>query len=257
MLSRKNSFSTLFLFLLTIVNLAAQSDAASENAKKKDPSVQADQMPYFKGCAHLTDGSVEKRTCSNQTLVTFIAKNVVSPPKSDGVGVVYVSFFVDENGSVAEAKILKGLSEPQNEAALTIVRNLPIWQPATLAGKPVRVKMTLPIRFTQRDESEFSNGFQLTWGTLKSKTVSRSQLQKMLTVAIMIRDETGNRLEINELLFERNRKGKVADAQSNGNLNADMTRLIKKLKSGDVFTITATVQKKGQFFYVDRSFDIE
>ena len=82
-------------------------------------------------------------------------------------------------------------------------------------------------------------------------------LQKMLVVPITIRDETGNKLEINELLFERDRKGKVADAQSNGVLSEDMTKIVNKLKSGDVFTVTATVQKKGQFFYVDRSFDIE
>jgi TonB family protein len=264
MFSRKNIFLTVFILFFTIINITAQSDLPPENRDndparedEKDPSVQADQMPYFKGCAHLADGSAEKRACSNQTLVTFISKNVVSPLKSDAGGLVYVSFYVEPNGIVSEAKILRGLSEAQNEAALKVVRDLPTWQPATLAGKPVRVKMTLPIRFTQRDESEFSNGFQLTWGNLKSKKVSPSSLQKMLTIPIMIRDEIGNKLEINELLFERNRKGKVAEAQSNGSLNEGMTKLIKKLKTGDVFTITATVQKKGQFFYVDRSFDIE
>jgi TonB family protein len=257
MLSRKNIFQTILLLFLTAINLAAQPDSVPENSEKGDPSVSADQMPYFKGCGHLADGSVEKRTCSNQTLVTFIAKNVVSPPKTDVVGVVYVSFYVDEKGRVVDASILKGLSTEQNEAALKVVRDLPNWQPATLEGKPVKVKMKLPIRFAQRDESEFSNGFQLSWGTLKSKKVSRSALQKMLTVPILIRDESGNKLEINELLFERQRGGKVADAQSNGIVNDDMIKIVKKLKAGDVFTITATVQKKGQFFYVDRSFDIE
>jgi TonB family protein len=255
MRSRKNFFTYLLFF--AVANLTAQTDSIPNNSENRDPSVSADQMPYFKGCAHLLDGSVEKRACSNQTLVTFIAKNVVTPSKTDVVGVVYVSFYVDEKGQVADATILKGLSTEQNEAALKVVRALPNWEPALLAGKPIKVRMKLPIRFAQRDESEFSNGFQLTWGTLKSKKVSRSTLQKMLTVPIMIRDETGNRLEINELLFERARRGKVADAQSNGIINDNMIKVIKKLKAGDVFTITATVQKKGQFFYVDRSFDIE
>ncbi len=257
MLSRKNIFQTILLLFLTAINLAAQADTTHNNSEKEDPSVSADQMPYFKGCAHLLDGSVAKRTCSNQNLVNFIAKNVVAPPKSDVVGVVYVGFYVDEKGQVADASILKGLSTEHNEAALTVVRALPNWETATLAGKPIKVKMTLPIRFAQRDESEFSNGFQLSWGTLKSKNVSRSTLQKMLTVPIMIRDEAGNKLEINELLFERNRKGKIADAQSNGVVNEEMMKIVKKLKAGDAFTVTATVQKKGQFFYVDRSFDIE
>jgi TonB family protein len=249
----KNIVFLLFVGLFT-APLAAQSDVVPNNS---DPSVSADVMPYFKGCTHLPDNSVEKRACSNQNLVSFIAKNVVTPPKSDVVGVVYVSFTVDEKGKVADATILKGLSPAHNEAALKVVRDLPDWEPAKLGGKPIAVMMKLPIRFTQRDESEFSNGFQLTWGTLKSKTVSRSALQKMLPVPISIRDDTGNKLEINELLFERNRKGKIADAQSHGNVNDDMMKIVKKLKAGDVFTITATVQKKGQFFYVDRSFDIE
>ena len=256
MLSRKKH-SILFLSLILTASLAAQPDSVPDDSTNLTPSVSADQMPYFKGCGHLLDGSVEKRTCSNQTLVTFIAKNVVSPPKTDVIGSVYVSFYVDTTGKAVEPKILRGLSETHNAAALKVVNDLPNWEPALLAGKPIKVKMTLPIRFAQRDESEFSNGFQLTWGTLKSKKVSRSMLQKMLIVPITIRDETGNKLEINELLFERDRKGKVADAQSNGVLSEDMTKIVNKLKSGDVFTVTATVQKKGQFFYVDRSFDIE
>ncbi len=256
MLSRKNNL-LLVLSLIFTASLAAQPDSVPDDSTNLTPSVSADQMPYFKGCGHLLDGSVEKRTCSNQTLVTFIAKNVVSPPKTDVIGSVYVSFYVDSTGKVVEPTILRGLSAEHNEAALKVVSDLPNWEPALLAGKPIKVKMKLPIRFAQRDESEFSNGFQLTWGTLKSKKVSRPTLQKMLIVPITIRDETGNKLEINELLFERDRKGKVADAQSNGILNEDMTKIINKLKSGDVFTVTATVQKKGQFFYVDRSFDIE
>lgn len=256
MLSRKKHL-LLILSLIFTASLTAQPDSVPDDSTNQTSSVSADQMPYFKGCGHLLDGSVEKRTCSNQILVTFIAKNVVSPPKTDVIGSVYVSFYVDTTGKVVEPTILRGLSAAHNEAALKVVNDLPSWEPALLAGEPIKVKMKLPIRFVQRDESEFSNGFQLTWGTLKSKKVTRSTLQKMLVVPITIRDETGNKLEINELLFERDRKGKVADAQSNGILSDDMTKIVNKLKSGDVFTVTATVQKKGQFFYVDRSFDIE
>ena len=257
MVSLQNIFSIAFFFLSFLASVTAQPDAVPDDAQNSTPSVSADQMPYFKGCANLPDGSVEKRTCSNQILVTFIAKNVVTPSKSDTTGTVYVSFYVDESGKAIDPKILRGLSTAHDAAALKVVQDLPTWEPALRAGKPIKVKMMLPIRFAQRDESEFSNGFQLTWGTLKSKKVNRSTLQKMLVVPITIRDEAGNKLEINELLFERDRKGKIADAQSNGILNEDMMKIVNKLKSGDVFTVTATVQKKGQFYYVDRSFDIE
>jgi TonB family protein len=257
MFSKQYFLWTIILLLSVHFNLAAQTESIPNDSDNPTPSVSVDQMPYFIGCANFPDGSAEKRACSNQTLVTFIAKNVTLPQKSDIVGTVYVSFDVDENGRVLDPKILRGLSAEHDEAALKVVRALPTWEPAQLARKPVRTTMKLPIRFSRRDESEFSNGFQLTWGTLKSKKVSRSTLQKMLGVPILIRDETGATLTINELLFERERRGKVAEAQSNGVVSTNMTRLVKKLKAGDVFTVTATVQKKGQFYYVDRSFNVE
>jgi TonB family protein len=254
---RINNIFTIILLLVTTFRLVAQTESTLNNSENSTPSVSVDQMPYFIGCANLPDGSPEKRACSNQTLVTFISKNVTLPPKTDIVGTVYVSFDVDENGRVIDPKILRGLSPEHNEAALKVVRALPTWEAARLEGKPVCATMKLPIKFSRRDESEFSNGFQLTWGTAKSKKVSRSMLQKMLGIPILIRDETGATLTINELMFERERRGKVAEAQSNGVVNQDMTKFVKKLKAGDVFTVTATVQKKGQFYYVDRSFNVE
>jgi TonB family protein len=257
MFPRQYFFSTVILLFFVHFNLKAQAETTPDNSDNTPPSVPIDQMPYFIGCAHSPDNSAEKRACSNQNLVSFIAKNVTLPPKTEIFGTVYVSFDVDENGRVLDPKILRGLSVEHNEAALKVVRALPTWEPARLEGKPIRTTMKLPIRFSRRDESEFSNGFQLTWGTIKSKNVSRSTLKKMLGVPILIRDEMGTTLTINELLFERARRGKVAEAQSNGVVNTDMTKLVKKLKAGDVFTVTATVQKKGQFYYVDRSFNVE
>ena len=250
---RMNNIFTTILLLFTTLRLIAQSESTDNST----PSVSVDEMPYFIGCTQLPDGSPEKRACSNQTLVTFISKNMTLPPKSAIVGTVYARFDVDENGRVMGPKILRGLSTAHDEAALKVVRALPTWEPAKLAGKPIQVTMTLPIKFSRRDESEFSNGFQLTWGTAQSKKVSRSMLQKMLGVPILIRDEIGATLNINELMFERERRGKVTEAQSNGEVNAEMTKFVKKLKAGDVFTVTATVQKKGQFYYVDRSFKVE
>jgi translation initiation factor RLI1 len=77
-----------------------------------------------------------------------------------------------------------------------------------------------------------------------------------MSSAITIRDEMGNALEVTELAFERERGGKFTDVQSNGTLNDAIQRFVKKLKGGDKLTITATVQKKGNFHYVEREFSI-
>jgi hypothetical protein len=164
---------------------------------------------------------------------------------------------VDERGKVIEPTILRGLATEQNQAAVQVVKSMPDWEPARLNGQPTKVKMTLPIRFMRKDESEFSNGFQLTWGSLKGATIDRESLNKNLSTPITVRDESGNPLEINELLFERERDGRYIDAKSSGTVTNEMRRIVKKLHRKDHFTVTATVQKKGQFFYVEKNFTIE
>jgi TonB family protein len=240
--------ATVFIFSVFISTLAlAQSDSLP---------AQADQMPYFRGCNTLPEGSAEKRDCSNQALVNFISKTLEIPKEAEATGVVYVHFFIDENGKVENPKILRGLENTQNEAALAVLRGMPVFEPAVLNGKPIKVKMTLPIRFKQKDESEFSNGFQMIWGNIKGQSVDKNELLKSLATPISVRDEKGNLLEISELMFEREREGKFADAQSNGAITNNMQKLVKKLKTGDNFTVTVTVQKKGQFYYIDKNFKV-
>lgn len=240
--------------LFSSMVLFAQTDS-TDTSEPLPP--QADQMPYFRGCGSLPEGSVEKRNCSNQSLISFISKNLEIPQKSEETGSVYVNFTVDERGKVIEPTILRGLATEQNQAAVEVVKSMPDWEPARLNGQPTKVKMTLPIRFMRKDESEFSNGFQLTWGNLKGVTIDRESLNKNLSTPITVRDESGNPLEINELLFERERDGRYMDAKSSGTVTNEMRRIVKKLHRKDHFTVTATVQKKGQFFYVEKSFTIE
>ncbi len=250
----------LVFILFTSIAVSAQTDSTDivEETPPSVQTVQADQMPYFKGCASLPEGSVEKRNCSHQALIGFISKNLEIPQKSDETGSVYVNFMVDEQGKIMTPTILRGLQTDQNEAALSVVKAMPDWEPARLNGQPTKVTMTLPIRFMRKDESEFSNGFQLTWGSLKGAKIDRQSLSKHLATPITVRDETGNTLDVNELLFERERSGKFADAQSRGGaVTKEMQKIVKKLHKGDNFTVTATVQKKGQFFYVDKTFEIE
>ncbi|MBL7816642.1 MAG: energy transducer TonB [Saprospiraceae bacterium] len=253
---RKPLVLVLSLFAYTL--LLAQPDSLPDKEADEEANsvIQADQMPYFRSCTSLPDGSVEKRNCSNQSLVSFISKNLEIPQKSEETGAVYITFSVDERGKIIDPSILRGLSKEQNDAALSVVKAMPDWEPARLNNQPIKVQMTLPIRFMRKDESEFSNGFQLTWGNLKGSTIDREALNKYLLTPITVRDETGNSLEINELSFEREHGGKYSEAQSNGMVTTDMRRIVKKLRRGDRFTVTATVQKKGHFFYVDKSFSI-
>ena len=65
-------------------------------------------------------------------------------------GKVYVQFVVEKNGSISEAKVIRGLGSGCDQEALRVVRRMPIWVPGEQRGKKVRVKYVLPINFVLR-----------------------------------------------------------------------------------------------------------
>ncbi len=62
-------------------------------------------------------------------------------------GRVIVQFWVDEAGAITNVKILWGIGGGCDEEALRIVNTLPKWKPGTYAGKPTKMRYTLPISF--------------------------------------------------------------------------------------------------------------
>jgi len=64
-------------------------------------------------------------------------------------GIVFASFVVDESGRVLQLKILRGLGHGCDEEALRVLRQTSgHWTPGQRNGEFVKVKMTLPIRFS-------------------------------------------------------------------------------------------------------------
>ncbi len=68
-------------------------------------------------------------------------------------GTVFLLFVVEKDGSITDVKVMKGLHicTSCNDAAKEIIENMPKWEPAKNNGKPVRVRMQLPIRFHFED----------------------------------------------------------------------------------------------------------
>lgn len=61
-------------------------------------------------------------------------------------GTVYVEAFVDETGNVTRTAIVKGIGAGCDEAAQAAVMKTK-FKPGKQRGKPVKVKMSIPIRF--------------------------------------------------------------------------------------------------------------
>lgn len=102
------------------------------------PSSEISNPPLFKG----KDASEFAKWVSER----------VSYPKAaaDSLqrGVVNVSFVIDKEGNVVDAKIVKGVSYLLDSVALSIVSSSPQWTPGKNGDKPVQVSFVIPINFT-------------------------------------------------------------------------------------------------------------
>lgn len=83
-------------------------------------------------------------------LLEYIQKNLEYPEaarENEIQGRVFVGFIVEEDGSVSNVKILRGIGYGCDEEAIRLVNSLPKFKPGKQRGKPIRVYYTLPIVF--------------------------------------------------------------------------------------------------------------
>jgi len=84
-------------------------------------------------------------------LQQWIAKNVNYPQTSiemNEQGRVYLSFVVEEDGSISNVAIVKGVSEDLDKEAKRLVRSMPAWSPGEAKGEKARTRCQIPINFT-------------------------------------------------------------------------------------------------------------
>jgi TonB family protein len=75
--------------------------------------------------------------------------------KKQGIeGTVYVTFVIEADGSITEAKVLRGIGGGLDEVALKAVENMPKWNPGKVKGDPVPVQFNMPIKFTLQEDKK-------------------------------------------------------------------------------------------------------
>jgi TonB family protein len=106
-----------------------------------------EEMPRFAGC-HSVDAA-EAQNCTVQNVVKYMRTHLVYPEsarKQDVLGTVIVEFVIDETGSVKHAKVKEGIGAGCDEEAIRLVNSMPPWSPGKQGGKPVKVRMELPLQ---------------------------------------------------------------------------------------------------------------
>ena len=70
------------------------------------------------------------------------------PARQQGIeGRVFVRFVVDKDGSLSDVQAIKGIGAGCDREAVRVVQNASSFSPGKQRGKPVRVRMVLPITF--------------------------------------------------------------------------------------------------------------
>ena len=146
------------------------------------PLTQADLMPYFPGCSTYKDSSEEKRKCSNQQLVKYIANHIKYPEEAKKAGIegtVLVQFVVDDRGQITEKEVLRDIGGGCGEAALNMLSGMPAWEPARDKGEYVNVKLNLPIQFFFKESDKVeSDLFTVNWGKLSGEKGYKGRIDR-------------------------------------------------------------------------------
>lgn len=99
-------------------------------------------------CIYITD-PVPEYPGGYMAMNAFIKKNLKYPQKSYGIkGKVFVSFIVsNEDGSLSDFKIMKGLGVEFDENAIEALKKMPNWIPAKGTNLPTQTRMVLAVAF--------------------------------------------------------------------------------------------------------------
>ena len=125
----------LFLVLLVCLPSFAQQKPV-EKVDSDGVYLMPDQLPEFPG--------------GIQAMMKFLSTNIKYPVEAQKKGIsgrVIVQFVIMEDGTLAQAKVIRGVDPLLDEEALRVVKSMPKWKPGMDRGEAVKVRFTAPIMF--------------------------------------------------------------------------------------------------------------
>ena len=125
----------LFLVLLVCLPSFAQQKPV-EKVDSDGVYLMPDQLPEFPG--------------GIQAMMKFLSTNIKYPVEAQKKGIsgrVIVQFVIMEDGTLDQAKVIRGVDALLDEEALRVVKSMPKWKPGMDRGEAVKVRFTAPIMF--------------------------------------------------------------------------------------------------------------
>ena len=112
-----------------------------------DYTTRPEIWPVFMGCETI-DNIEERKACSGRKMLGFIYDHFKMPDVGDAYPccTMVATFIIEKDGSVNDAVIQRELHPLMDAEVLRVINSMPRWTPATTNGRPVRFKMSLPLR---------------------------------------------------------------------------------------------------------------
>lgn len=80
----------------------------------------------------------------------YLKANLTYPKQPQRLGIegtVFLRFVINTDGSIQDVEVVRPVDPFLDKAAMEVIQNSPRWKSALHHGKPVRSRMTIPIKF--------------------------------------------------------------------------------------------------------------
>ncbi|MBQ8520705.1 MAG: M56 family metallopeptidase [Bacteroides sp.] len=147
-------FAPLAATLLLVSNIETVARTTVRIAKEVTQQATTDQDdPVFMVVEQMPEFPGGMAEC-----MKWLQANIKYPAEAKEKGEhgrVIVQFIVERDGSVTNPTIKRGVSPSIDAEAIRVLNAMPKWKPGTQRGQAVRVKYTLPVKFSEKGEVEF------------------------------------------------------------------------------------------------------
>ena len=135
---------------------------------------------YF---GNVDENPLSESKSADEGFCDYVAKNIIYPVKTKEYGIsgrVIVEFVVEKDGSVNNARIIRGVDPALDAEAVRVINSSPNWTPGKIGGETVRMSYTLPIFFS------INNAY--TSSSTKKVKLSEELLETILLDEVVVAD---------------------------------------------------------------------
>jgi len=115
-------------------------------------TVTLKEPPYEDKASEVVDFSEEMASFEGgmKAWYLYLRTNLNYPKMEQKLGLegtVIVRFVINTDGTIQDVEVIRSAGEGLDKAAMTVIKNSPRWIPGKNGGRPVRSRMTIPIKF--------------------------------------------------------------------------------------------------------------